>query len=163
MSRRAAQRNGRGFFEVGVYHPKSSENVGTLWRTAQQLGAAGIFVIGRRYRKQSSDVLKTWRHVPMREHESFEAWMGQRPKDAVLVGVEMGGKPLSAFTHPERAVYLLGAEDHGLPPAVQAKCQQIVSLDAVSTESYNLAVAGSIILYDRVFGRLALIQRKMGR
>ena len=153
MNRRAAQRNGRGFFEIGVFHPKSSENIGTLWRSAQQLGAAGIFVIGRRYRKQSSDVLKTWRHVPMREHLTFEAWLEQRPRDAVLVGVEMGGEPLAEFTHPERAVYLLGAEDHGLPETVLTKCQQIVSLRAVTMQSYNLAVAGSIVMYDRVFGR----------
>ena len=35
-----------GFFAVGVYNSKSAENVGTLWRSAFQLGAAYIFTIG---------------------------------------------------------------------------------------------------------------------
>ena len=35
-----------GFFAVGVYNSKSADNVGTLWRSAFQLGAAYIFTIG---------------------------------------------------------------------------------------------------------------------
>ena len=34
------------------------------------------------------------------------------------VGVEMGGTPLADFIHPPRAVYILGAEDMGIPSAV---------------------------------------------
>jgi len=30
----------------------------------------------------------------------------------------MGGTPLESFMHPERAIYILGAEDHGLPSSV---------------------------------------------
>lgn len=30
------------YFEIGIFHPKHGENIGTLWRTAYQLGAAGI-------------------------------------------------------------------------------------------------------------------------
>ena len=37
-----------GFFAVGVYNSKSADNVGTLWRSAFQLGAAYIFTIGAR-------------------------------------------------------------------------------------------------------------------
>ena len=63
----------------------------------------------------------------------------------------MGGKNLKEFHHPERAIYLLGAEDHGIPPAILKKCQHTVSLKSVRTESFNVAVAGSIIMYDRIF------------
>lgn len=55
--------------------------------------------------------------------------------------------------HPRQAIYLLGAEDHGLPPDVLARCNSVVSLEAVCRPSYNVAVAGSIILYDRIFPR----------
>ena len=34
------------YFEIGVYHPKKEVNIGTLWRTAYQLGASVIFTIG---------------------------------------------------------------------------------------------------------------------
>jgi tRNA G18 (ribose-2'-O)-methylase SpoU len=142
----------RGYFEIGIYHHKTPMNLGTLWRSASQLGATGIFTIGSRYPKQASDTLKTWRHVPLREHATWDLFLLSRPYDAPLVAVEMGGTPLAQFKHPERAVYLLGAEDHGLPKEILAKCQHVVSLESVRTESYNVAVAGSLVMWHRCFG-----------
>jgi tRNA G18 (ribose-2'-O)-methylase SpoU len=143
----------RGYFEVGIFHGKHGVNLGTLWRSAYQLGAAGIFTIGARYRPQASDTVKAPRHVPLREFLTFEDFNAHRPFDAPLIAVEMGGTPLRQFNHPERAIYLLGAEDHGLPASVLARCQSVVSLEAVGHPSFNVAVAGSLVLYDRVFGR----------
>ena len=140
----------RGFFEIGVYRPKTPENVGTLWRSAYQLGAAGIFVIGRRFPRQSSDTTKTWRHIPCREFDDWEQFMVARPIDAELVCVEMGGKPLSTFTHPERAIYLLGSEDTGIPERIIESAQRHISIEAVRTQSYNVSVAGSLVMYDRM-------------
>lgn len=139
----------RGYFEIGIFNSKTAANLGTLWRSAYQLGASGIFVIGARFHKQASDTTKAWRHIPLREYEDFQHFQDARPYDCELIGVEMGGEPLSGFTHPERAIYLLGAEDHGLPASVLNKCQRLVSLEAQRTESFNVAVAGSIVMYHR--------------
>jgi tRNA G18 (ribose-2'-O)-methylase SpoU len=87
----------------------------------------------------------------MRHYETFDEFFVNRPVGATLVGIEMGGEPLSEFTHPRNAVYLLGAEDYGLPPDILEKCNKVVSLQAIRQASYNVAVAGSIVLYDRVF------------
>lgn len=141
----------RGYFEIGIYHGKTTENLGTLWRSAHQLGAAGIFLIGRRFKKQASDTPKAYRHIPLREYKSFEHFQDSRPYNCSLIGVEMGGINLSGYTHPERATYLLGAEDHGLPENVIDKCQHIISLEAINTASYNVAVAGSLVMYHRQF------------
>lgn len=35
----------KGFFGIGVYQIKRSENIGTLWRSAYILGASFIFTI----------------------------------------------------------------------------------------------------------------------
>ena len=146
----------RGFFEIGVYRPKTEANIGTLMRSAYQLGAAGVFTIGRRYKPQASDTLKTYRHLPVRHFATFEEFQEARPYAARLVGVEMGGKPLGETAHPQQAVYLLGAEDNGLPPEILAKCQQVMSLEAVRTPSYNVAVAASLVMYHRCFfGKVA--------
>lgn len=32
----------RGFFEIGIYRGKTPSNVGTLWRSASQMGAARL-------------------------------------------------------------------------------------------------------------------------
>jgi tRNA C32,U32 (ribose-2'-O)-methylase TrmJ len=49
-----------------------------------------------------------------------------------------------------RAVYILGAEDAGLPASVVRACAHCVSLDGVRASSYNVATAGAIIMYDRL-------------
>lgn len=140
-----------GYFEIGIFHTKTETNVGTLWRSAYQLGAAGIFTIGKRYKHQTSDTCKASRHIPLRHFLNIEEFKQQRPTDTVLVGVEMGGIPLSSFVHPKQAIYLLGAEDHGLPPEIMSYCNCIVSLESINALSYNVAVAGSVVMYDRVF------------
>jgi tRNA G18 (ribose-2'-O)-methylase SpoU len=61
----------------------------------------------------------------------------------------MGGVELSNFQHPEQAVYLLGAEDYGLPEKIMQKCHQIISIESVRLNCFNVAVAGSIVMYDR--------------
>ena len=139
----------RGYFEIGIYHPKTENNIGTLWRSAFQLGASSIFIIGGRYKRQSSDVFRSYKHIPFRAYEDFESFEKARPYDCRLVGVEMGGRKLSGYTHPERTIYLLGAEDHGLPSKIIHRCDHIISLEAVRMASFNVAVAGSLVMYDR--------------
>lgn len=141
----------RGYFEIGIFRGKTSYNIGTLWRSAFQLGANGIFTVGARYPRQASDTVLAYRYVPMREYINFEDFYQHLPYDCRLVGIEMGGKPLSGFAHPERAIYILGAEDDGLPKKVIEKCHYVISLEAKRTESYNVAVAGSLVMYDRMY------------
>lgn len=140
-----------GYFEIGVFHPRSSDNVGTLWRSAYQLGAAGIFTIGRPYRRQTSDTQQAAYQIPLRNYPSFEDFLANRPVGAMLIGIEMGGQRLSTFSHPERAVYLLGSESDGLPDHIQQQCNAVIGLESVNYPSYNLAVAGSLVLYHRIF------------
>lgn len=140
----------RGYFEIGIERGKKASNVGTLWRSAFQLGAAGIFTIGRRYPNQCSDTVSAYRHIPQREYENLDAFMLASPFDCPVVGIEMGGTPLPTFFHPERAIYLLGAEDHGLSKAALARCHHVVSLPSIRVNSFNVAVAGSLVMYDRM-------------
>jgi len=147
------------YFEIGVYHPRNGLNIGTLWRSAYQLGAAGIFTIGHPYRHQSSDTADAELNIPLRHYVALEELLAARPKGAVLVGVELpapgasqaNAVPLSRFHHPSQAIYLLGAESSGLPPGVLAQCNALIYLEAVRSASYNVAVTGSIVMYHRVF------------
>lgn len=139
----------RGFYGVGIYHPKTSMNVGTLWRTANLLDAAFIFTIGPRYKKQASDTMKTSRHIPLYNYANIQDLIDHLPDSCPLVAVELDKRAvnLKDFQHPERACYLLGAEDHGLPQPVLDKCHHLIKLDGEF--SMNVAVAGSIVLYHR--------------
>jgi tRNA G18 (ribose-2'-O)-methylase SpoU len=73
--------------------------------------------------------------------------------NAVLIGVEFGGTNLQEFKHPKQAIYLLGAEDHGLPDDIISRCNQIISIESINMQSYNVSTAGSLVMYDRVFRR----------
>ena len=143
----------RGYFEIGVWHSKNGLNLGTLWRSAMQLGASGVFVIGKRYQHQASDTPKAIRHIPLRQYRDFEGFNAARPHDSQLVMIEMGGKPLTTFKHPDRAIYLLGAEDYGIPDEIRQQAQHTVTVEATRIASYNVAVAGSIVMWHRVFGQ----------
>jgi tRNA G18 (ribose-2'-O)-methylase SpoU len=139
------------YFEIGVYNARNDENIGTLWRSAYQLGAAGIFTIGRRYRYQPADTQHAYQQIPLRCYTTFEEFLQARPMSAQLIGIEMGGQPLSGFQHPPQAIYLLGSEAMGLPARILEQCNAVVSLESVVYPSYNVAVSGSIVLYHRVF------------
>jgi tRNA G18 (ribose-2'-O)-methylase SpoU len=139
----------RGYCGIGVVNGKSAVNIGTLWRSATILGADFIFTVGRRYERQRSDTYKTWRHIPLWTFADFRDLRRHVPYDCQLVAVETIGETyLADFTHPERAVYLLGAEDHGLTREALAACPRVVRLPG--PRSLNVATAGSIVLYDRV-------------
>lgn len=137
------------FFGIGIQNGKTPENLGVLWRTAQNLGASFIFTIGNRYAKQASDTHHAIKAMPYFHYPNFDAFYANLPKGAMLVGVEMAtnAQPLETFNHPKRCVYLLGAEDHGLTHQAQLKAHQLVQFK--STKSLNVAVAGSIVMYDR--------------
>ncbi len=149
-------RTPRGFFEIGVYRPKRECNVGTLLRTAYQLGAAGVFVIGARFRRQPGDTCKSDLHIPLREFATFEDFVAARPHGSTLVAVESpeyGGKWLNGFSHPMRTQYLLGSEDSGLPVEIVKQCAAVVSIESLRQPSYNVAVAGALVMYHRLASR----------
>ena len=138
----------RGYFGIGIYHPKTTENIGTLWRSAHNFGADFIFTIGRRYKKQASDTTKAERRVPLYEYKSFEDLREHLPRGCNIVFVEQAGgaKNLKETNHPETAVYILGAEDYGVPENIMQGYQKIF-ID--TPMCLNVAVAGSIVMFDR--------------
>lgn len=143
----------RGYYGIGIYHGKNVENLGTLWRTAFNLGADFIFTIGRRYQKQCSDTVKAFKHIPLYNYDSYEDFYKHTPYDCPIVGVELdeNAHDLKNYVHPERCIYLLGAEDHGIPPEVLKKCRDVVMID--SQFCMNVAVTGAIVMYDRMAKR----------
>ncbi len=137
------------FFGIGIQNGKTPENLGVLWRTAQNLGASFIFTIGNRYAKQACDTHHAVKAMPYFHYDHFKDFYANLPKGAQLVGVEMKEEAvaLEEFNHPRRCVYLLGAEDHGLSDLACEKAHYLVQFKSI--KSLNVAVAGSIVMYDR--------------
>jgi len=139
----------RGFFGIGIYNPKTEVNIGTLWRTAQNLGASFIFTVGKRYQRQKTDTTKAFRHVPLYHYSTLEEFEKSIPYNCSVICIEQtkDAIDLPRFSHPERCVYLLGAEDYGLP---EDFVDLHLTVQIPASRCLNVAVAGSIVLYDRL-------------
>ena len=139
----------RGYFGIGIFHCKTETNVGTLWRSTAILGADFIFTIGKRYQAQSSDSVKAPRHIPLYHYKDYDDFFQHVPYSCPVIAVELADNsvPLETFVHPERCIYLLGAEDSGIPESILSRCQSTVQL--IGDICYNVSTAGSIVMYDR--------------
>lgn len=137
------------FFGIGIINGKTPENLGVLWRTAQNMGANFIYTIGNRYAKQACDTHNAVKSMPYYHYDNFGDFFKNLPKGTRIVGVELheNSEDLETFNHPRRCVYLLGAEDHGLSNIAIENSHFLVKFQ--SELSLNVAVAGSIIMYDR--------------
>jgi tRNA G18 (ribose-2'-O)-methylase SpoU len=139
-----------GYCGIGIFHSKSTVNVGTLWRSAYNFDIDFIFTVGRRYDRQPSDTLNTPKHIPLFRYRDLSDLIAHLPFGCTLVGVELheNAQMLPFFTHPKQACYLLGAEDFGLSKEALEKCHKLVQIPH-AFNCLNVATAGSIVLYDR--------------
>lgn len=143
-----------GYSGIGIYGNKNQINIGLLLRSAAIFGNDFIFTIGEPYRYQKADVTRSHLNIPTINFESFDQLKRSIHPNCELIAIEMAPKAqfLHDFIHPERAMYLLGAEDTGIPEHILKECKHIVKLPG--RISLNVGITGSIVLYDR------LIQRK---
>ncbi len=135
-----------------------SANVGALLRTAHAFGAAFCFTIGAGWDSRAgrrSDTADTPAHVPLWRFPDPASL--RLPRECALIGVELleEAVDLPSFRHPLNAAYVLGPERSGLSDAVLAQCRHIVRIP--TRFALNLAVAGALVLYDRLLqhGRFA--------
>ncbi len=150
MARIKKDTNNVGYFGIGVMNNDDAINIGTLWRSAYIMGASFVFTLAKKYKIQGSDVTKAWTKIPLYHYKSIEELRNNWPYACPLVAVELtqNAIELSNYNHPPRAVYLLGNEQIGLSENILSFCHETVKLPG--NFSMNVAVAGSILLYDRV-------------
>lgn len=136
----------RGFAAIGLVAPKNEHNVGGAFRAAHCYGAALILLQAPRFRHRSTNVTRSERHIPTIVGPICD----HRPYDCPMVVVEIveGAKPLPAFQHPQRALYVFGPEDGSVPPDIIARAQHVVSIP--TRMCMNLAATVNVVLYDRI-------------
>lgn len=140
------------FTGIGIYQPKSEVNIGTLMRSAWNFGVNFVFTIGKRYKRRASDTPNVSAQIPCYHYLTFEDFLQYGvPFSCPIVGVELDprSKKLTQFSHPKNSIYLLGAEDHGIPQSILDRCHQVVEIPDLK-QCLNVSAAGSIVLYDRL-------------
>ncbi len=153
----------RGYFGIGVEGVSKSANVGALLRTAHAFGASFCFTIGAGWDSRAArlaDTADTPTHVPLWRFADLDAMA--LPAGCALVGIELldGATELPSFRHPLSAAYVLGPERAELSPALLARCRHVVRIP--TKFSLNLAVAGALVLYDRLLQQGRFAERPVG-
>lgn len=147
----------RGYFAIGAERISKSLNVGNLMRSAHGFGASFTFTVGATYqaREAAADTSKGTQHLPHYNWSRLEDMA--LPQGCKLVGIELieEAVELPSFRHPLRAAYVLGPERGSLSPQMLARCDYAVKIP--TTFCINVAMAGAIVMYDRVrsLGRFA--------
>lgn len=140
---------GKGFCGIGIFMPKTKENIGTLVRSAKMFGADFVFMIGERYVSQCSAV-KLDNKMPIFYFKDFQTFCECMPPVEKYTVIELteNAKMLSEYNHHRKGIYILGSEDSGVSKEIleSDRCE-FVQIEGNS--SLNVAVAGSIVLYDR--------------
>lgn len=140
----------RGYFAIGAERISKVFNMGNLMRSAHGFGASFTFTVGADYRhgEAITDTSKSLAHVP---HYSWETLDEMRlPDDCKIVGVELldAAIDLPSFHHPRQAAYVLGPELGSLSPDMLARCDYTIRIP--TRFCLNVAMAGAIVMYDRV-------------
>ncbi|MBZ0216384.1 MAG: RNA methyltransferase [Fimbriimonadaceae bacterium] len=147
----------RGYFAIGAEGISKPMNFGNIMRSAHGFGASFIFTVGAhdKIRQSRSDTSKSYQHLPYYAWDRVDEM--RMPKGCQLVGIELvdGASELPSFRHPVQAAYILGPERGELSPPMLERCDHVVKIP--TTFCINVAMAGAIVMYDRVctLGRFA--------
>ena len=157
------QAKARGYFGIGAEGVSKSANIGALLRTGHAFGAAFCFTIGTGFDSRAArtaDTSDTPLHVPMWRFAALSDVA--LPRACALVGIELleDAVDLPSFRHPLNAAYVLGPERAGLSDALLARCDHVVRIP--TRFALNLAVAGALVLYDRLLQHGRFAERPVG-
>jgi tRNA G18 (ribose-2'-O)-methylase SpoU len=140
----------RGYFAIGAERMSKALNLGNLMRSAHGFGASFTFTVGATYQalEARADTSKGQWHIP---HYNWATVADMAlPQGCRLVGIELIDEAidLPSFRHPMRAAYVLGPEQGVLSAALLSRCDHVVRIP--TRFSINVAMAGAIIMYDRM-------------
>ena len=153
----------RGYFGIGAEGVSKSANIGALLRTGHAFGASFCFTIGTGWDSRAAraaDTSHTELHVPMWRYPTLDEM--SLPQGCALVGIELldDAVDLPSFRHPLNAAYVLGPERAGLSHALLERCDHVIRIP--TRFSLNLAVAGALVLYDRLLQHGRFAERPVG-
>ena len=132
----------RGGVALALWHVSDPGNVGALVRSADAFGAGVMLSEGcadpfgpKALRAAMGSTFR----VPFPDFDL---------RDAVALVAE-GGEPLEALDLGRYSTIVLGSEREGLPDELLERCEARATIRVESVESLNVAMAGTIALYER--------------
>jgi len=139
---------------VALYEVRDPGNLGTILRTADCAGADGVILVGTCCDPYSFEAVRASMgsvfDMPFAAatYEAFEAW--RRKAGLASVAASVNGTSRHDLADLQQdTVILMGNEQAGLPPAVEADCDRLVLIPMRGgADSLNLAQATAIMVYE---------------
>lgn len=145
---------------VILHDIRSSENVGSIFRSADGAGAAKIYLtgytpapidrFGRANAKLAKTALGAEKSVPWEKRDIHELLTELKSKKVEIVAVEQDPRSASYMMHHPSgdAALIFGNEVHGVPKVVIDLCGAVIDIPMRGKkESLNVAVAAGVVLY----------------
>jgi TrmH family RNA methyltransferase len=133
---------------------RSEGNLGSLIRTSEAVGGAGFILVGSRIDPFDLAVVRASMGALFRQtfirtsSPSLRNWL-RRHRCRVVGASPDGAAELHRFDYPRPTILVLGEERQGLSPFLRGLCSDLVRIPMVgAADSLNLAVAGSLLLYE---------------
>jgi tRNA G18 (ribose-2'-O)-methylase SpoU len=149
--RREEYRRGLRPMAIAAWNITKEHNVGSLVRTAHAVAAEEVVLVGdREWNVEAARTAELYTKVTqLSDAAAFRRYLEEKKWD--LVAVELDPRAVNLFDaeYPQRPCFLLGAELGGIPADLLNEAKLIVQIPQWGlVPSLNLAVAGSIVLYD---------------
>ncbi len=141
----------RGYFGIGAERISKALNLGNLMRSAHGFGASFTFTIGATYQalEARADTSKGAQHLP---HYDWTNGGGAGAAGRLPSGrrgaAGRGHRPAELSSPAPRAPTCWGRNAVRLSPDLVARCDYVVRIP--TSFCVNLAMAGAIVMYDRV-------------
>jgi tRNA G18 (ribose-2'-O)-methylase SpoU len=149
--RLAEYRLGLRPFAIAAWNISKEHNVGSLVRTAHATAATEVLLVGdREWNVEAARTAELYTSIVHLDHiDEFRSHLADRRWNLVAVELHRRAVDLFDARYPERPCFLLGAELGGVPEQLIEEATVVVQIPQWGlVPSLNLAVAGSIVLYD---------------
>jgi len=133
---------------------RSPGNFGTLIRSSEAVGGAGFILIGKRIDPFDGNVMRATmggflgQKFVRTNYRNLARWMRQPGCEAIGASPD-GAIDLHRFRYPSSTLIFLGEERLGLNSQQRELCKHLVRIPMQGeADSLNLAVAGSLLMYE---------------
>lgn len=139
---------------IGLYECRDPGNLGTILRTADCAGAAGVILIENCCDPYSVEAVRASMGslfdvvLARADFAGFNTWRQEAGLNMVAASVN-GDIAHTGVDFIQPSLILMGNEQAGLPPAIEAQCETLCLIPMRGgADSLNLAQATAIMLYE---------------
>lgn len=143
-----------GLCWIVLENVRSAGNLGSLIRSSEAIGGAGFILVGDQIDPFDPAVVRSSMGAHFRQsfirtnYQSLRHWLRRHACQAIGA-VPEGPVDFQRCVYPRPSIVFLGEERRGLTPMGRSLCPIRVRVPMTGTaDSLNLAVAGSLFLYE---------------